>query len=289
MKILIFGESGQLAQEFKRVHIAVPVLQLGRSKVDFLNPATIRRAIDEARPTHIINTAAYTLVDQAEEHRDLALQVNAEALSVIGESAKALGAFVFHFSTDYVFDGEKTTPYVETDLTNPINEYGYSKLMGELALLNSGCKQITLRISWVYSQFGQNFVKTILKRAESNKILKIVCDQVGVPTSASDVAESVVKLIFDRQLNDKSGLYHMAGTGPVTWHKYAEKIIEFAKEDPAKFSLITESLLPVSSQEYMTAAKRPKNSVLSSSKLKNTFGISLPPWEESLKEVLKSL
>lgn len=289
MKILIFGESGQLAQEFKKAHFAGPVVQLGRDKVDFLNPAAIRSTIAEIRPTHIINAAAYTLVDQAEEHKDLALKINAEALAVIAESARILDSFVFHFSTDYVFDGEKNTPYVESDSTNPINQYGHSKLMGELALLNSGCRQITLRISWVYSQFGQNFVKTILKRAESNKVMRIVCDQVGVPTSGEAVVEGVLKMISDPQLYDKSGLYHMAGSGPVSWHKYAEKIIEIAKADPSKFRLIVKSLLPVSSQEYVTVAKRPKNSVLSSLKLKNTFGISLPPWEESLKEVLKSL
>lgn len=289
MKILIFGESGQLAQQFKVLLSGNDIVQLGRDRADFLNPASIVSAIEKFKPTHIINTGGYTAVDKAETEREQALKINGEILDNIGVEAKKIDAFVFHFSTDYVFNGNKTSEYNENDAPDPINFYGYSKLVGEQRLVNSGCKSIIFRVSWIYSPTGQNFLKSILRLVQSQTELKVVNDQIGTPTSAIDIAKSVVKITQDPQLFDKCGLYHMAPKGHISWFGFAEKIVKLASLQPEKFKILTGVVLPVASEAYLTPAKRPKNSRLSSEKLKSAFGIELPNWEESLQEVVKIL
>lgn len=289
MKVLIFGENGQLARHFAQRFAGVEVSQFGREKVDFMNPSTVEEAIRILKPTHIINTAAYTAVDKAEVERKAAYLVNGEILNVIGTEAKRCNATVVHFSTDYVFNGEKASKYSEEDSTDPINYYGYTKLVGEKNLLSSECKCLIFRISWIYSGYGQNFLKTILNLAQSKEELSVVNDQFGAPTSAFDIASAVVKITQNPDFDSKTGVFHLAAEGRTSWFNFAEKIVEMAKSQPGKFRIINKNIKPITSKEFVTAAKRPLNSTLNTEKFKNTFGFGLPNWEKSLSEVFKTL
>ncbi len=254
----------------------------------------------KASPQLIINAAAYTGVDAAETDEPNALAVNAEAPRVLAEEAKKIGAMLVHFSTDYVFDGSKETPYVETDAPNPLNAYGKTKLAGEEAIRNSGAAHLIFRTSWVYATHGRNFLLTILRLATEREEVKVVDDQVGAPTCAFDLAEGTTRILAGMIAVDKnqiilpevSGTYHMTAAGQTTWYEFANAILEEARRVPQNLPwlasatkgrpLIARRVVPISAQEFRSPATRPANSVLSNVRLKRVFGVDLPDWRTQL-------
>ncbi len=290
MKILIFGENGQLASEFKKITLNNrEVRQVGRVDADFNNPDQVVEIIRDYKPTHIINAVAYTAVDKAESEKQTALQVNGIMPGIIGEVAKKIQASVTHFSTDYVFDGNKRKPYVETDKIDPVNYYGLTKSVGDKNLFDSGCRHQIFRVSWVYGAYGHNFLKTMLKLGQERNELKIVSDQIGTPTGSHEIASAVWQILKDKQLPDKCGTYHMTPLGETNWYEFATCIFDLAGKRPEKFKIISKSVLPINSIEFISAAKRPRFSLMSSGKLKSTFGTELTEWGESLKLLMNTL
>lgn len=280
MRLLLTGSSGQVGSALLQTLPALgAVIARTRPALDLANPDSIRQAVREAKPEVIVNAAAYTAVDQAEKEEPLAKAVNAEAVAVLAEEAASRGALLVHFSTDYVFDGEKPSPYLESDPTNPLNAYGRSKLAGEQAIQRSGCRHLIFRTSWVYSNTGKNFLLTMLRLARERKELRVVDDQHGAPTSSRALADAVPAAIT-AVLRDPSlaGLYHMTAQGRTTWCGFARAIIgERAK------------VVPISSSEYPAPARRPRNSVLDNGKLEKSFGIRLPSWQAGLEQVMSTL
>jgi dTDP-4-dehydrorhamnose reductase len=220
-----------------------------------------------------VNAAAYTAVDKAESERDLAFAVNGTAPRVLAEDAKRIGALLVHYSTDYVFDGEKASPYVEDDAPHPINAYGESKLAGEQAILGSGCRHLILRTSWVYGPRGRNFYLTMLRLAKERPELRVVDDQLGAPTSSLEIARATPTLLG----KDAQGLYHMTAAGETTWCGFARAIL-------ARAGLAT-PVVPIATADYPTPARRPRNSRLDCTRLRADFGVALASWEEALAEV----
>jgi dTDP-4-dehydrorhamnose reductase len=276
LRILLTGRSGQVGSELSEALAPLgDLVAPGRAELDFLDPRSIQQEVRSARPEVIVNAAAYTAVDRAESERASAFAVNAEAVGILAEEAKKLGALVVHFSTDYVFAGDKAAPYTEEDRPGPLNVYGESKLAGELALAESGCRYLILRTSWVYAASGRNFMRAVLAPARAGGELRVVDDQRGAPTAAHAIAAAVAKLLQGREL--PHGLYHMSAAGETTWYEFAKEILSAAG--------VAAPLVPVPSAEYQTAARRPKNSLLDSSRLQRDFGVALPGWREGLREV----
>lgn len=287
MKILIFGSNGQVARELRRTCAVLgDVLAVGSDQVDFRQPEVLKNTIRELKPSHIINASAYTAVDKAEADEKTALLVNGEAVSVIAEEAKKIGAPFVHYSTDYVFDGSKKSSYLETDTPNPINAYGRSKLLGE-RLMAEASWGVVLRVSWVYGLHGQNFLKTMLRLGADREELKIVADQIGAPTWSRLIAEATAQIIAEKHLRDASGIYHMTPAGSCSWFDFAETIFKRYRAVYGHDSLKVRRCIPIPGSEYPTPAKRPVNSLMNSDKLLRTFGIKLPPWEESLDLCVK--
>lgn len=289
MKILIFGEHGQLASSLKKELIEFNVVQVGSQQVSFLDFQSIRDCIRKHSPHVIINAAAYTAVDKAEVERDIAKTINADAIKVIAEEARVIQSRVIHFSTDYVFDGCKIDPYTEEDQLKPINYYGETKALGERYLTDSGCDFFIFRISWVYSAVGSNFVKTIVRLLQEKEELNIVNDQYGAPTYSDDIAQAIRSLLSDTFLLNKSGLYHMTPPGSTTWFDFAENIFSEICKYPQSFRIKTKKIYPISSQQYKTAALRPKNSILNSQKCHQSLLIQLPRFQTSLPTVIHTL
>lgn len=283
-RILISGRTGQVGYELERSLQGLgEIIALDRSQMDLSNLQQVRDVIRSVKPTLIVNPAAYTAVDQAEREPELALRINGEAPGVMAEEAKKLGATLIHYSTDYVFDGTKDSPYVETDSTCPVNIYGSSKLAGELAIQASGVTHLILRTSWVYSTHGKNFLLTMRRLAQERDALNIVSDQFGAPTWSRTIADTTAHIVAqnltapDRQTwwDERAGLYHLTAQGKTTWFGFAEAIMAHA-------SVIKKpQLTPILASEYPTPAQRPANSVLSSQKLMATF-FDLPNWHDSL-------
>jgi len=302
LKIVIVGRNGQLAWEAnQRFQGLAQIICMGRPEFDLLNLNGVRDEIRRIKPTVIVNTAAYTAVDQAESEPEAAMKINSEAPSAMAEEAKRLGALFITYSTDYVFDGKSAAPYSETDPTGPLNVYGASKLSGERAVEAVGGNCLIFRTSWVYGARGKNFLKTILKLAAERPELRIVDDQVGAPTWSRDLADATRKIIehlaarsssaktsVGDALGDRRGIYHMTSAGSVSWYGFAAAIVEEIKKRglsnraPAK-------LVPIPSSEYPTPAARPRNSRLCNENLKSAFGVMLPPWRESLAAVMDEL
>jgi dTDP-4-dehydrorhamnose reductase len=299
-RILLTGRNGQLGRELASALVPLGDLTVvSRAEMDFAEHESIRRVMRSVRPDLIVNAAAYTAVDRAESERGAAMQVNADAVEVLAKEAKQIGAPIIHYSTDYVFDGEKDQPYVETDQTNPLNVYGSSKLAGEQVLAASGVPFLIFRTSWVYASHGKNFLLTMLRLAEersrSGVPLKIVRDQIGAPTAARDIAEATRAIIaalagggdgLKQALAQASGMYHMASQGRTTWYHFAAAILQDSGHNA--------TLLPISTSEYPTPAARPRNSLLDCSKLAETFrtgnaGLALPHWEQGLRRTLDEL
>ncbi len=283
-RVLLFGKNGQLGTELSGVLAgSCELLALGRAEADFEQPQEIRKSISDFRPEVVINATAYTRVDEAETNRELAEQVNAAAPAVIAEEVRRSDALLLHYSTDYVFDGEKERPYVEEDEPLPVNVYGATKLEGERAIKSSGCRHLIFRISWLYAPHGRNFYQTVLRLSAERPQLRIVADQWGSPTSAVEVAVStgavLEKAVSMPSAAALSGIYHMTGPGRTSWCGFAEEILRLARTAMAK------EVLPISTKVFAAPAKRPRNSVLSSEKLARVFEVVLPPWEEQLRRV----
>ena len=301
--ILLVGKNGQVGSELHRLLPGLgEVVAPDRHQLDLLNPDSIRGVVREIRPHLIVNAAAYTAVDAAETDEAAAHAVNAEAPSLLAEEAKRLGAALVHYSTDYIFDGSKTSPYDEADPANPLNVYGRTKLAGEEAVRRSGALHLIFRTSWVYATRGRNFLLTILRLATEREELKIVCDQIGSPTCASQIAAATNKIlagIYEGRSDASAfakvaGTYHMTAAGQTTWYDFAKAILEQASAATGQrpwFAaatkcrpLIARHVLPVTSDEYRSPTRRPAYSVLSNSHLARTFGFALPAWPTQLQQ-----
>jgi dTDP-4-dehydrorhamnose reductase len=298
--ILLIGRTGQIGADLKQLLPEIGnVIAPGREELNLAEPLQVRRAIAELRPQVIVNAAAYTAVDQAENDAAAARAINAEAPRVLADEARRVGALLVHYSTDYVFDGEKRSPYVESDSTHPLNVYGETKLEGEIAIRDSGAAHLILRTSWVYATRGKNFLRTAIRLATQKEELRIVRDQNGAPTWSREIAAATVR-ILGQLLYTKSGAlaavrgtYHMTAGGRANWAGFAKAILGEARSLPPNDSwlaaatsekpLIARGVVPITTAEYPTAARRPAYSVLSNARLAETFGISLPDWQEQLK------
>ncbi len=290
MKILLTGKNGQVGFALHKKLVSLgEVMATNRNELDLENSDAIRTFIEKIKPDIIINAAAYTDVDKAETEIELAHKVNAEAPKVLAEKASQLNIPIIHFSTDYVFDGLKNEPYVETDQANPQSVYGKTKWEGEEAVRNHE-KHIILRASWVFSSRGQNFLKTILKLIQEKTSLNIVSDQKGTPTSAdalADVTETVVKSILNKPSFKDFGTYHVALEGETNWYEYGCFIADEAMRLRLKTTMTSKHIKSMSSDAYLTLAKRPMNSRLNTTKIKKTFVLELPHWKVEVAAMLK--
>jgi dTDP-4-dehydrorhamnose reductase len=292
--ILILGKNGQVGDALVKAFVSEAQCHAFDSHdADLTNEKQLRQLIQHIKPSVIINAAAFTAVDQAEGDEVLAYKVNARGPQIIGEEATIVGASVIHFSTDYVFDGTKKTPYKETDKTNPLNVYGASKLQGEKLLMKACCQSIILRTSWVVSDHGQNFLKTMLRLAHDREVLRVVSDQRGVPTSAyllADVSRMLVnKLNTDDKKNFPYGIYHVVPRGQTNWYEYAKLVIHEAMKLGDTFSVSPEMMHAIQTKDYPTQAKRPLNSRLDTSLFEKQFSMTLPPWEEGVFAIIRAL
>ncbi|WII71840.1 dTDP-4-dehydrorhamnose reductase [Bdellovibrio sp. 22V] len=286
MKTLIFGRNGQVAWELQRsLAVHGEVRAVGSEEVSFLSLDSISKVIREYKPNHIVNAAAYTAVDRAENEKDIADKVNGEAVGVIAAEAKRIGASFMHYSTDYVFDGTKSEPYVESDQVCPINAYGRSKVLGEKLIQEVGSDFTILRIGWVYGARGNNFYRTMLRLGAEKSELAIVADQIGSPTWSRHVADASAHILFDRQRKDKAGIYHLSPQGEVSWFDFACKIFELTRTLHPSRSLKIQTIKKIETEDYITPALRPLNSRMNANKVNSTFGIQLPHWEKSLRLV----
>ncbi len=292
MKILLFGKAGQVGWELERsLAVLGEVTVLGSKSQnmcgDFKNLTGIRQSIQQIRPDVIVNAAAQTAVDKMESESELAHLVNAQAPAVIAEEAKKLQALMVHYSTDYVFDGSGTQPWLETDQTNPLSVYGSSKLEAEKEIIKSGCDYLIFRTSWVYAARGRNFAKTMYRLAKEQESLNVIADQIGAPTGAELIADVTAHAIpVALKDNTVTGIYHLVASGEVSWHGYANFVLDYCRERGVEFMASPEAVLPVSTAEYPTSAPRPLNSRLSTSKLQQTFNLNLPNWQDGVIHML---
>jgi dTDP-4-dehydrorhamnose reductase len=276
LRILLTGRIGQVGWELERALPALgAVIATDRSTVDLADSDAIRRAVREARPQILVNAAAYTAVDRAESEPQLAMAVNGTASGVLAEEARRLGALLVHYSTDYIFDGEKRSPYLETDAPNPINAYGRTKLEGEKRIAASGCRHLLLRTSWVYAPRGRNFFIAIARKAQGGESLKVVADQHGVPTTAEFLASSTVLLLR----HGIEGLFNVVPSGSTTWHAFAQAIV--------KRLGLNNRVDAIATADYPTAARRPQYSVLDITKMTQRLGAP-PPWQVLLERCIQA-
>ena len=293
MRILVTGRNGQVGWELQRILPTIgAVTAVNREEMNLASPDSVRFCIRAIQPSLIVNAAAYTAVDKAESEPTLAQSINADAVAVIAEEAKKIGAAVIHYSTDYVLDGAKPTPYVEEDRTHPLGVYGKTKLAGEQALADAGIPYLTLRTSWVYGARGRNFLRTILKLATEKPELRIVADQTGAPTWSRDIATAtaaVAKRWLSGDKEEHSGIYHLVAAGETTWHGFAaEALRQWIALHPENAGSCAR-LIAISTAEYPTPAARPKNSRLDCAKLARVFDVRLPDWHISLASVLQEI
>ncbi len=290
MRFLLIGRNGQLGWELQRTCMTLgEVIATDYPEMDISQAASLRELIHTVKPDILLNPAAYTAVDKAESELDLARKVNSIAPGVMAEEMKKLGGALIHYSTDYVFDGEKGTSYTETDTPNPINAYGVTKLEGEQAVHAVGGTALTFRTSWVYSLRVGGFVNKVLGWARQQEVMRIVDDQVGSPTWARMLAEATAHMIARggndplAYLQQHRGLYHLAGAGAASRYEWAREVIE---RDPKKEEQVVRQILPAKSQEFPNPAHRPVYSALDCSKFEKTFGIPLPDWKISIRLLL---
>jgi dTDP-4-dehydrorhamnose reductase len=286
-RILIIGKNGQVGWELRRVLAPMGhITAVDFPEIDLCQPDSIRRWINEAQPDIILNAAAYTAVDKAEKEPELALKINGTAPGILAEEAKKRNALLVHYSTDYVFDGSKPTPYVETDTPNPISAYGQTKLAGDQAVQQVDGNHLIFRLCWVYGARGQNFMLTMMRLARERELLRVVGDQHGSPTWSRLIAETtglaVQQLVADRDFSSRKGVYNLCSTGYTTWHGFASEIIALMPEEGKKCRQVDS----ITTADYPLPAKRPAFSKLSCDKLNSNFGLALPTWQDSLKMVL---
>ena len=294
MKILLFGKNGQVGWELSRsLQPLGEVIALDRKEADFSQPECLRQVVQEHKPDVIVNAVGYTAVDKAEQEEELATLINGVAPGVLAEEAKQAGALLVHYSTDYVFDGEKSSAYTESDAPRPINAYGRSKLAGEQAIQSSGCDYLIFRTSWVYAARGHNFLLTILSLAKEREELSIVADQVGSPTQARLIAETTLlclrQSLMERHMYDFiSDLYHLTASGFVSWHGFASEIVSVVNGKSGKKSKV-KNINEIMTADYPVQAKRPKNSKLMLTKLEEKFGLVMPDWRKSLEQSVEEI
>ena len=286
-KVLLIGAKGQVGQELQ---VTLPflgeVISIGREELDLTNSEKIGQLIREIHPDYLVNAAAYTAVDKAETEPDLAYSINATAPKIMAESAEKIQAKFLHISTDYVFDGRKNTPYLETDLTNPLGVYGQSKLRGEEEIKTVNSQAIILRTAWVYGSYGKsNFVKTMLRLGKEREELKVVVDQVGSPTWSKDIATAITQLLIN--VDNPTGIYNFTNSGVASWFDLTKAIFEEAKISGIPLKI--QRVIPITTAEYPTPAVRPAYSVLSSQKISQQLGYIPPYWRDSLKAMLNQL
>jgi dTDP-4-dehydrorhamnose reductase len=294
MKILLTGKNGQVGFELRRALAPLgEIVAVDMADCDLSNADAVRTLVREVAPQVIVNPAAYTAVDKAETDQATAHAVNAVAPGVFGKEAKKLGALVVHYSTDYVFDGTKQGVYTEDDAPNPQSVYGKTKLAGENALRDSGADFLILRTSWVVGAHGGNFAKTMLRLAAERDALSVVADQFGSPTSAALLADLTAHLVRQASRANAAdfpyGVYHTVAGGETNWHEYACYVIERARKAGRPIRVAPENIRPIATADYPTPAKRPANSRLDTSKLRDTFGLRLPDWREGLDHILDQI
>lgn len=280
--ILLTGARGQLGRELAAVLPAVgEVVACDRTMLDLADRDAIVNVVRDVAPRVIVNAAAYTAVDRAERERDAAFAINAHAPAILADEARRTNALLIHYSTDYVFDGAATAPYDESAPVHPLNVYGESKLAGELAIAASGAAALTLRTSWVYGRHGQNFLVTMQKLAAERREVRVVADQTGVPNWSRSLARATARLLGQRieRLADRAGLYHLSARGSATWYAFARAILRDASDI---------RVLPITTADYPTPARRPAYGVLDASRFARTFEFGLPDWQELLDECLES-
>jgi dTDP-4-dehydrorhamnose reductase len=288
-KILLIGKNGQVGWELQRTLAGLGnMVVMDRQQMDLADPDSIRKIVRDIRPGLIVNAAAYTDVDKAESEPDLATSINAIAPGILAEEVKRLNAAVIHYSTDYVFDGSQKRPYTEDDAPNPLNVYGKTKLAGESAIQAVGVPHLILRTSWVYGARGGNFLLKVLKLAREKGELRIIDDQFGAPTWCRTIAEITSQMLAQyyflnhrpsASISDISGIYHVVSGGLTSWHGFAKKILEYVSKHTSQ---AVPKLMPISTHDYLSPAKRPHNSSMSHDKLKDKFGLVAPSWEQSL-------
>jgi len=294
MKILLTGKQGQVGFELQRALAPLgDVYAVDYAECDLADAAAIRALVRSCNPDLIVNPAAYTAVDKAESEPELAHAINAVAPGVLGEEAAKRGAWVVHYSTDYVFDGGKPGAYTEDDATNPQSAYGRTKREGEIALQRSGARHLIFRTSWVVGAHGGNFAKTILHLAGDRDRLNVVADQYGAPTSAALLADVTAQLVRQKQHERGDpfpfGLYHLVAGGETTWYDYARLVVSEALAAGKPLKLFPDAIQAITSSEYPTPAKRPANSRLDTHKLRSTFGLELPDWQCGVRHILQQI
>jgi dTDP-4-dehydrorhamnose reductase len=287
MKLLVLGAAGQVGRELCRTVWLPGTILVGfdRDRIDIADRDAVFATVERERPEIIVNAAAYTAVDRAESEPAAAWAANCTGPANLAAACREAGIPLIHLSTDYVFDGTKGEPYSEDDPVNPLGVYGESKEAGDRAVREEVPEHVILRTAWLYSAHGQNFVKTMLRLAGDGKTLRVVADQTGSPTSAADIAGAIQQILTQLQSGKKWGTYHFAGAGAVTWHGFAEAIFEEAvrwRGPPPRVGAITTA-------EYPTPARRPANSVLDCTKIRETFGIIPRPWRDALADIIREL
>ncbi|HEY6511141.1 MAG TPA: dTDP-4-dehydrorhamnose reductase [Burkholderiaceae bacterium] len=292
MKILLFGKNGQLGWELQRAlaplgDLVAPARDSTEHHADFARPQALAATVRAVRPDVIVNAAAHTAVDKAESEPALAAALNAEAPRVLAAEAAATGAWLVHYSTDYVFDGSGSEPRAEDAPTGPLSVYGRTKLEGEQHIRGSGCRHLILRTSWLYAARGGNFARTMLKLAAERDALKVIDDQFGAPTGA-DLLADVTAHALRSALGAPSlaGTYHVAAAGETTWHRYATLVIEWARAQGLPVRVAPDAVRAVPTSEFPTPARRPLNSRLDTGKLRAAFGLTLPPWQPGVLRML---
>ena len=295
MKILLFGKNGQVGWELQRSLAPLgELIALNSASEEFCGDLTdlagIRQTIRKVAPDIIVNAAAYTAVDKAESEAELAHILNAQAPGILAQEAKQLNAWLIHYSTDYVFNGGGDQPHLETDVTDPLNVYGKTKLEGENNIIASECLHLIFRTSWVYAVNGNNFVKTILRLAHQRDKLTIVNDQIGSPTGAELIADITADVLLSlKHQSEVSGVYHLTAKGYTSWYEFAGFILEHARRTNFPLKIQSDALLPIMSVDFPLPAERPLNSRLNTYKLEKTFALNLPAWQAGVFRTLTEI
>jgi dTDP-4-dehydrorhamnose reductase len=290
-RILLTGVNGQVGHELQRsLQPLGEVFALDRAQLDLTDTSAIHKVVQDIQPDLIVNPAAYTAVDKAESEPELAHAINALAPAALAQQAAKLNALLVHYSTDYVYDGHKTQPYLETDATNPLSVYGRTKLAGEQAIQTSGVSHLILRTSWVYGARGKNFMKTMIKLATERDVLRVVADQFGAPTSSRSIAQATVAALSVWQAN-LAGTYHLTCKGSTSWHGFSQAILTaYAQRRDTDWPMLKVqpgAVQAITTKDYPTPAVRPVNSRLDCSKLEKAFNLALPTWQQALDEVMQ--